>query len=432
VLPPGPSAPLAVQTWEWLARPTTLLRRSAARYGEPFTLRTAWTDAPMVVVSDPASVRAVFTAPAEVATAGASSTFLEPFAGPSSILLLDGPAHLRQRRLMLPPFHGERMRAHRALVAELAAREVDGWPAGEVVVTHPRMQALTLEVIMRIVFGAELPGLRAAIRQALDLTMSLPRMLVFSLVGADRRFRRALAVADAALLGLIRERRARPAGGGAILDELIAARHEDGSPPSDQELRDQLVTLLAAGHETTAGSLAWALERLARHPGVLARLREDEPGYADAVVKEVLRTRPVLTIAARKLVAPFAVAGWELPAGVHVAPCIYLTHRRPELYPDPTAFRPERFLGAGAPDAYSWLPFGGGIRRCVGAAFAAMEMAEVLRAVAARVALRPDRPEGERMRRRSVTLTPERRGRVIAEPLLSAGPRWTSSAATTA
>jgi cytochrome P450 family 135 len=423
MLPPGPPTPAAVQTLEWIARPTDLLRRSAARYGEPFTLRTAWTDAPMVVVSDPATVRAVFTAPVEVATAGASSTFLEPFAGSQSILLLDGDAHLRQRRLLLPPFHGERMRAHRALVAGLAAKEVESWPAGEVLRTHPRMQALTLEVIMRIVFGAELPDLRAAIRRALDMAMSLPRMLAFSLVGADRGFRRALAVVDAALLDVVRERRARPRAGGAILDELLAARHEDGSPPGDRELRDQLVTLLAAGHETTAGSLAWALERLARHPEVLARLREGDAGYADAVVKEVLRTRPVLTIAARKLVAPFTVAGWELPPGVHVAPCIYLTHRRPELYPDPTAFRPERFLAAGAPDAYGWIPFGGGIRRCVGAAFATMEMTEVLRAVAGRVALRPDRPSGERMRRRTVTLTPERRGRVVVEPLVSAEPR---------
>ena len=152
---------------------------------------------------------------------------------------------------------------------------------------------------------------------------------------------------------------------------------------------------------------------------MLARLREDEPGYAEAVVKEVLRTRPVLTVAARKLREPLAVAGWELPAGVHVAPCIYLTHRRPELYPDPTAFRPERFLGDQAPDSYAWIPFGGGVRRCVGAAFAAMEMSEVLRAVAARVTLRPDRPASERMRRRSVTLTPERWSRVIAEPLRS-------------
>ena len=411
MLPPGPSAPPAVQTWEWLARPTTLLRRSAARHGVPFTLRTAWTDAPMVVVSDPADVRAVFTAPADVVRAGASSSFLEPFVGPSSILILDGPEHLRQRKLMLPPFHGDRMRAHRDLIAGLAAAEVERWPAGVPFATHARMQSLTLDVIMRVVFGAELPELRQAIRRTLDMTMSLPRALFFSLTGNDLGFRRAIAEVEGRLVDVVRARRGRP--GEAIVDELIAA----GS--SDAELRDQLVTLLAAGHETTAGALAWALERLARHPAVLQRLRADEPGYADAVVKEVLRTRPVLTIAARKLVAPFHVAGWELPAGVHVAPCIYLTHRRPDLYADPTAFRPERWLGDQAPDSYAWIPFGGGVRRCVGAAFAAMEMSEVLRAVAARVTLAPDGPRSERMRRRSVTLTPERRSRVIAEPLRS-------------
>ena len=213
VLPPGPSTPSAVQTWEWLARPTTLLRRCAARYGEPFTLRTAWTDAPMVVVSDPAAVRAVFTAPVDVAIAGASSTFLEPFVGPSSILVLDGPAHLRQRKLMLPPFHGDRMRAHRELIAGLAAAEVERWPAGEPFATHGRMQALTLDIIMRVVFGAELPELRTAIRRTLDMTMSLPRMLFFSLTGNDLGFRRALDSVEAGLTAVIRERRAarRPA-----------------------------------------------------------------------------------------------------------------------------------------------------------------------------------------------------------------------------
>jgi cytochrome P450 len=349
----------------------------------------------------------VFTASPDVLTAGESSSFLEPFVGPNSILILDGPPHLRQRKLMLPPFHGDRMRAHRDLIARLAAEEVERWPRGVAFATHPRMQALTLDVIMRVVFGAELPELRAAIRRTLDMTMSLPRALFFSLTGNDLGFRRAIAEVEGRLTEVVRARRAQP--GDAIVDELIAA----GS--TDDELRDQLVTLLAAGHETTAGALAWALERLARHPDVLARLREDEPGYADAVVKEVLRTRPVLTVAARKLRQPLTVAGWELPAGVHVAPCIYLTHRRAELYPDPTAFRPERFLGDGAPDSYAWIPFGGGVRRCVGAAFAAMEMGEVLRAVAARVTLRPDRPQSERMRRRSVTLTPERWSRVIAE-----------------
>jgi len=419
VLPPGPSTPSVVQTWEWLVRPTALLRRCAARYGEPFTLRTAWTDAPMVVVSDPAGVRQVFTAPASIAKGGASASILEPFAGPNSILVLDGDAHLRQRKLMLPPFHGERMRGQRGLVQELAAREVDGWPRGRPFPTHKRMQALTLDVIMRAVFGAELPALRTTIRRTLDMSASLPRMVTYTLAGRDLGFLTALRDVDEQLLALIRERRAGTTGERAsILDDLLQARHEDGSPPTDPELRDQLVTLLAAGHETTAGALAWALERLARHPHVLERLREEEDArYAEAVVKEVLRTRPVLTVAARKLVAPMAIDGYEIPPGIHVAACMYLTHRRPELYPEPTVFRPERFLAEDAPDGYAWIPFGGGIRRCVGAAFAAMEMTEVLRAVAARVRLRPDRPASERMRRRSLTLSPERRGRVIAEPL---------------
>ena len=196
-----------------------------------------------------------------------------------------------------------------------------------------------------------------------------------------------------------------------MLDELIATGADD------DELRDQVVTLLAAGHETTAGSLAWACERLARHPAVVARLRDGEPDYLDATVKEVLRTRPVLSITPRKVVAPFDAGGWTLPPGVHVTPCPYLAHRRPELWDDPTAFRPERFL-AGAPEPYAWLPFGGGVRRCVGAAFATMELHEVLRAVVRRFDLRPDRPAGERMRRRGVTLTPSRGGRVVPVAIL--------------
>ena len=445
MLPPGPKAPVAVQTYEWVARPTALLRRCQARYGEPFTLRTAWADAPVVLVSDPAEVRRVFTADPEVVRAGASSTFLEPFAGSHSILVLDGAEHLRQRRLMLPPFHGERTHAHRALVGEIASAEVARWAPGRALRTHPRMQSVTLEVMMRAVFGlragAELDHVRAAIRRALDMTTSVPRLVAMSLAQRDLgarspwgAFRRAVDEVDVLLDEVIARARLRP-DEGSILSMLLAARHEDGSPPADEELRDQLVTLLAAGHETTAGSLAWALERLARHPAILARLRDElaagEDGYLDAVVKEVLRTRPVLSIASRKLAAPFALGGWELPAGVHVAPCIYLTHRRPELYPEPLAFRPERFEEA-APDPYAWIPFGGGIRRCLGAAFATMEMKEVLRVVVARVDLRPARPGSERMRRRTVTLTPARGGIVVPQSLRSTGPRCRSSAATTA
>jgi cytochrome P450 len=217
---------------------------------------------------------------------------------------------------------------------------------------------------------------------------------------------------------VIYDRIDRGADDGSVMALLRAARHEDGSPPSRQELRDQLVTLLAAGHETTAGALGWALERLARHPGVLARLRTGGDDYLDAVVKEVLRVRPVLSIVGRKTIVPFEAGGWTLPPGVHVTPCIYLAHRRADVWGDPTVFRPERFLD-GALEPYAFIPFGGGTRRCLGAAFATLEMREVLRAVAARFELRPDRPEGERMRRRAITLTPARGGYVVPEALAS-------------
>jgi len=407
MLPPGPSTPAVLQTLEWIARPTDLLRRSAARHGEPFTLRTLWADAPMVLVSDPAEIRRIHAEPSDVLRGGASSQVLEPFAGPSSILLTDGEEHLRARRLVLPPFHGERMEARRAEIARLAAEEVARWPLGTPLRTLPRMQALTLDVILRVVLGAPDPRLREAIRGALDLAQSLGRLAVLSLVAPGtppwRRFDRAVARVDALLLQAIRS---RPPGGTAVADELIAAGG------TERELRDQVVTLLAAGHETTAGALAWAGERLARHPAVQERLHEEGDAYLAATVDEVLRTRPVLSITPRKAVVPYELGGYVLPPGTHVTPCVYLAHRRPELWGDATAFRPERFLGARTPPG--WLPFGGGMRRCAGAAFATMELREVLRAVVARVRLAPDRPAGERMRRRGVTLSPARGGRVVA------------------
>jgi len=419
MLPPGPRAPAAVQTIEWIMRPTALMRRSAARYGEPFTLRTRWADAPMVLVSDPATVKRVYAAPQESLCGGASSNVLEPFVGPSSILLTTGVTHLRQRRMVLPPFHGERMEAHRAAIAGLAEAELDRWEPGRPLRTQPRMQELTLDVILQVVLGAPDPQLRAALRDALDMTTSPPRLVALSLAPRGsppwRSFERAVARVDVHLRAAIRARPADSARGPgatagsaapAVIDELIAAG------ASEDELRDQVVTLLAAGHETTAGSLAWALERLARHPRVVGRLREGDDAYLDATVKEVLRLRPVLSITPRKVVEPFTVGRWRLPPGVHVTPCIYLAHRRPELWPEPTAFRPERFLD-GAPAPYSWLPFGGGVRRCAGAAFATMELHEVLRAVVRRFDLRPGGPGGERMRRRGVTLTPSHGGRIV-------------------
>jgi cytochrome P450 len=416
MLPPGPREPAALQTVEWIARPTAFLRRCQARHGEPFTVRVAWADAPMVVVSEPEEIRRVFTADPDVLRGGSSSTVLEPFAGPSSILVLHGPEHMRQRRLLLPPFHGDALERWRGTIADLARRELDGWEPGRPLRTHARMQALTLEVILRVVFGErERPELRAAIRRALDMTASLPRLVAMSLAPRTRgAFLRAVAEMDALLAAEL----AHEAEPGTLLAVLQAARHDErsgaegsapdrGTSPSRSELRDQVVTILAAGHETTAGALAWALERLAHHPAVLARLREGDEAYLDATVREVLRVRPVLSIAARKVAAPYEVGGYTLPPGVHVAPCIYLAHRRAAAWPDPTAFRPERFLDA-QPAPYTYLPFGGGVRRCAGAPFAMLELREVLRAVARRLDLRPPSPRGERMRRGSVTLTPTR------------------------
>jgi cytochrome P450 len=413
-LPAGPRAPLAVQTVQWITQPSALLRRSQARYGEPFTLRMAWSDAPMVLTSDPEEIRRVYAAPGDVLEGGAGAAFMEPFVGRRSLLILDGPEHLRQRKLVLPAFHGEALRRWTQTIAELAHAELDRWTPGRPVQTLRRMQALTLEVIMRVVFGTDDPELRDALRRPLDMTQSTPRLVALALARRDLgplspygRFLRAVAAVDALL-----ERRIAAGGAeGSVLAVLRAAEPDRG------QLRDQLVTLLAAGHETTATALAWAFERLARHPRELAALRAaGDDALLDATVKEVLRVRPVLSATSRRVRDSWRVGGHTLPAGVYVVPCIYLAHRRSDLWPEPTAFRPERFL-AGAPEPFSWVPFGGGIRRCAGAAFAALEMREVLRAVAARFTLAPDRPAGERVIRRSITLAPARGGKVIPHAL---------------
>jgi cytochrome P450 len=401
-LPPGPREPSALQTYEWVARPTTLMRRAQARYGEPFTLRLKWSDAPMVFTSDPAEIKRVYAAPPDELLAGASSAFLEPFAGPRSILVLDGSEHMRERKLMLPPFHGEALQRWRETMAQVANDELDRWAPGRPVRALERMQAVALEIILRVVFGGGDAELRDAIRRALQVPM--PMLLAMSLWRDQQRgpyaaYLRRVRRLDA----LLHERIERHADDGSLLAALKAAG--GGS-------RDQLATLLAAGHETTAGSLGWALERLARHPEVLSRIRDGDEAYLDATVKEVLRVRPVLAITPRQVVGSYALDGWTLPAGVHVTPCIYLAHRRPDVWGDPTAFRPERFLD-GAPEPYTFIPFGGGVRRCVGAAFATLEMKEVLRAVANRFELRPAAKEGERVRRRSITMTPSHGGYVV-------------------
>ena len=376
-LPPGPREPAALQTVEWIVRPTALLRRAQARYGEPFTLRTAWTDAPLVLTSDPQEIKRIYAAPPDVLQGGDSSSILEPFVGRNSVLILNGDEHLRQRRLMLPPFHGEALKRHRQTIAEITHAELDTWPTGKPLKSLPRMQRITLEVIQHTIFGSRDPELREALRHALDMTGSMPNLVAMSLFGPHKRFTRAVERIDE----LVYARIDQPGEGDSILDMLRAAG------ATRQELRDELVTLLAAGHETTATALAWALERLARQPTPL-----DTDQQIDAFVKHVLTIRPVLSITARRTLQPYDLQGHTIPKGVYVAACIYLAHRRPD-----------------AP----YIPFGGGTRRCLGAAFATLEMREVIRAVNQRFLIRPDRPEGERMRRRSVVLAPSRQGSIL-------------------
>ena len=419
-LPPGPRAPAAWQTIAWMARPAAFMRRVHERFGDPVTIRTYWTDEPMVLFSGPDAVREVFRLDPAIAPAGQSWEFLRPFAGPHSILLLDGEDHLRERRLLQTPFHGERMRALTPNVAELARRELNTWTGR--VNTLERMRHLTLEVILRVVFGArderEAAPLRDAIEGTLDSVRSLPRMLAMALVQRDLgpsspwgRFRLAVERFDALLLDLLARRRAEP-GLDSVLALLLAQRDEDGNPPTDRHLRDELVALLVGGHDSSAASLAWAFERLARHPAVHARLGAGGEGYLDAVVKEVLRVRPALTIAPRRLLESVRIAGWSLPAGVQVAACLWLALRREDLWPQAAAFRPERWLEGTAPNPMSWIPFGGGVRRCAGAPFAEMEMREVLRA-AADLTIRPVRPEPEQARRSMLVVVPERGGEVL-------------------
>jgi cytochrome P450 len=403
-----------------MARPTAFMERVHARFGDPVTIRTYWTEEPMVLFSRPDAVREVFSLDPGIAPAGRSWEFLRPFAGPNSILLLDGEQHLRERRMLQRPFHGERMRAFAPVVAELARRELGAWKGR--VVALERMRHLTLEVILRVLFGtrdeAELRRLREAIEDTLAVVRSLPQVLGMVVVRRDLgpkspwgRFRVAVERFDGLLYELLARRRAEPSGD-SLLAQLSEQRDERGNRPSDQRLRDQLVALLVGGHDSSAASLAWAFERLARHPEVHARLADDDPAYLDAVVKELLRVRPALTIAPRLLLEPVQIAGRTLPAGVQVAACLWLAMRREDLWPQAGAFRPERWLEGPTPNPLSWIPYGGGVRRCAGAPFAEMELREVLRA-AAKLKLCPARPQGERARRSMLVVVPERGAELI-------------------
>jgi len=425
-LPPGPRGGRAAMTAAWVARPGPFLLRARARYGDAFTIRIGH-EAPWVVLSDPDAIREVFTGNPEVFHAGEGNEVLLPILGSRSVLLLDEAPHLQARKRLLPPFHGERLKAWAQTMAEVAEREVATWPRGEPLAVLPRMQEVTLEIILRTVFGSTDARLRDALRRMLDRTTGPEGMALMMLLGPERLartrvFRREMDPVDAVLAEHVRALRGRDDLGerGDVASMLVAAGM------GDEELRDELMTLLVAGHETTATGLAWATERLARRPEALERLRDGDDEWADAVVKETLRLRPVLPVVVRRLARAAEVGGMTLPAGVAVAPCIYLVHRREDVYPEPHAFRPERFLGV-KPGTYTWLPFGGGVRRCIGAAFAELEMRAVLGVLARAADLQPARPEPERIRRRAITLTPDRGGEVLL-----AGARARRSAASSA
>ncbi|HKG36863.1 MAG TPA: cytochrome P450 [Solirubrobacterales bacterium] len=419
MLPPGPDQAPAIQMLRWFYRPIAFLEDCRRRYGEAFSVSFVGFKSPMVLFSDPAAVKAVYSDQRNGLPPG-RNVALEPMLGSRSVLLLEGREHLTRRRLMLPAFHGERMRTYEAIVRDAITREIDRWPVGEPFPLHPRMQAMALEVILRAVFGVtseeRLARLRSTLGQILGRTASPVAQLVALAAmrlgerGPWARFEQMLRSADDELYAEIAERREDPRleGREDILSMLVSARFEEGGGMSDAELRDQLMTLLLAGHETTATALAWAFDLLLHNPAELERLREELDGgdeaYLRATVAEALRLRPVVPIAGRRLAEPLEIDGYDLPAGTDVTPAIWLTHTRPDVYEEPLRFRPERFLGDG-PETYAWIPFGGGVRRCLGAAFAEFEMRIVLAEVAGRCRLEAAGGP-ERVGRRNVTLSP--------------------------
>jgi cytochrome P450 family 135 len=429
-LPPGPSAPKPVLIGRFLLQPTSFLDHCQSRYGDYFTLRLP--NRTSVITSDPEAVKTVFTGDSDHLLAGRSNAILQPLLGDRSVLLLDGREHLRQRRLLLPPFHGERMQAYAETMREVAEREVATWPQGRSFAVQPSMQAITLEVILRTVFGLSgeerVERVGAPLRRLLDATASQARLFALQVTSsADPhrlspwgRFNALVAEADRVVYEELHARRAQSGHGDHedVLSLLLAARDEEGQPLTDLELRDELMTLLLAGHETTATALSWTLERLVRHPAALRRLlaehRAGETAFLDATIKESLRLRPVIPAVGRFLTAPLEIGGHTLPADVYLNLSIYLLHRRPDLYPDPDAFRPERFLERPA-GTYEWIPFGGGIRRCLGASFALFEMRIVLQAILDQVELLPEGGRGERTGRRAITLVPKQGARIAVE-----------------
>lgn len=429
MIPAGARGPVLWQTLRWLARPIPMLEDCARRYGDVFTIRLAASD-PIVLFSHPAAIKDIFTGDPETLRGGEANVVLEPFLGSDSVLLTDGPRHRRKRRLMMPPFHGERMQLYGAVMRAITDRAIDAWPLGRAFPIHAETQHITLDVILRAVFGLDegesFEALRTRLVAGAALVTDHPSLLLKALqrdlgrLTAWREVTRLRDEVDGMLFAEFARRRAEErADRSDVLSLLLAARDEDGEPMSDRELRDEMTTLLLAGHETTATTLAWAVNYILGHPAVYTRIRDElaafgdgdrVPGsgdlpFLDATIKETQRLMPIIPLVGRKLREPATIGGRALPAGVVAAPCIYLAHRRPDVWRDPATFAPERFLDR-RPSPYEFLPFGGGNRACLGAAFASFEMKIVLARILARVELASAPGYQARIVRRGIAFAP--------------------------
>lgn len=431
-LPPGPRMPGALQAIAWARRPLGFLERCRERYGDTFTLRVRHTGT-WVILADPQDVKSVFTADHASLGVGLANSVLGPLLGPRSVMLLEEPEHIRRRKVLLPPFHGQRMKGYADMMDEVTREEIARWPSGEPFELWPRMREITLEVIMRVTFGPvdtdRLRHLRTVLRRLTDW-MNDPRRLTLLAAAGPRwlagnsNYREMMEPVEQAVLEEVRHRQEVLEGGGAperaddIATMLAQARYEDGAPMTEQDLRDEIVTLLTDGPTSTL--LSWVFERILRHPDKLARLREEvlsgeDDSYLDAVVKETMRLCPGAPIVVRKLLEPMRLGGYEIPAGTTVAPCVHLVHRREDVYPNPREFEPERFLDKPA-GTYTWIPFGGGVRRCIAASYAQLLMKRTIATTLREVDLQPADPRSERPVRNAIAFVPHRHALVVATP----------------
>jgi cytochrome P450 family 135 len=429
-MPPGPRLPRVLQTLGFLVAPPRFIEACQRRYGDIVSFSTLF-DSRFVMVFEPELVKRVFRAPPEQLRAGEANALLGPVVGERSVLLLDGAEHLRQRRLMLPPFHGQRVRGFESVMQAATDEAIESWPVGSAFPLHPSMQMITLDVITRAVFGvtdgARSEDFKRRVRAMLEPVSTRFSMLLFALSGqrfggggAVERFEQRRRALDELIFDEIARRRDASdlEERDDVFSTLLLARDEDGRAMTDAELRDELVTLLVAGHETTATGLAWAFDLLLHDEPAMTRLRDSlaagDETYLDAVIKETLRIRPVIPAVGRVVRGePFELNGYVIPPGVEINPSIVVAHRRADRYPEPSRFRPERFLVSDPPDTYTWIPFGGGSRRCLGASFALTEMRVVVRRVLERAALQPVGRGPERVERRGITQVPKEGVRVV-------------------